>query len=739
VRIAFLNPWTGGAENQEFPKNRIALARIGHELIQCRNSAEVDACAPDFVLAAASTQPKLNDVPHYGIIHEPRDRFLSNRTFFHNLLSYDGYLALADTVEKFLRDVMFGTGRIRPVGYYFNTSQRFDIAADIRGRIDRRELLITYFGTNWDHRRALFFRMLSECDGVQICGPEHRWPQINKNAYGGSVPWDGASVQERYAANGIGLCILSDEHLRDDVISNRIFEIVAVGAIAFCCDIPWIRKHFGDSVYYFDQNLDESALISAILKLRDSIYADPESAIAKAARAREIFEAKFSSEMLFENVVRYHQQLTSSRAAALRTAEERYVPLVSVVVRCGSRPIDYLERAVASIAKQTYGRFEVIFVRHKELDLAPLTATRPPRIASFRVVECPGGNRSASLWAGLNAVSGEYFSILDDDDWWFSDHCERLFQPFPTHPLQKFMAYSGAITQHPEPISIHGGGTDRRELLHFGIRSLESWDSAGSAFTSNCFVASRDLLNPRLLMCPDLETAEDTYLVLSLMAQAEPHFSYAATSVFDRASAGQSSFGRHPQRFDDELTLQLRLLGPDRPRFLPVDAWKSLSQHWERRPFLESPRSTVDLRTLLSDWEQVAAGYDRDSSYVWGESSLADTQAGSVSIQTLPEPWAYAALLSLPKPSREASDYTLAIKLKVREGKVGVGVLNREENDFLFRQPLRAKPEPQTLLIPIRNLSEVGRLVIQNWETPGKSMADLISIRLLAAPSSSTP
>lgn len=661
------------------------------------------------------------------------DRYFTNRAYFHNLLSYDGYLALADSLAKLVRDVMFGIGRDRGVGFYFNTSERQDISADLRGIIDRRALRITYFGTNWDNRRPIFFRKLSEQEGVEICGPENGWKHINKSAYGGALAWDGASVPARYAVNGIGLCMLSDDHLRDDVISNRIFEITSVGAIALCCDIPWIREHFGDNVYYFDQTLSDQALVTAILKLRDSIYDDPESAIAKAGRAREIFEAKFTSEMLFENVVRYHEQLTSQRSSALRNAEERYSPLVSVIVRCGSRPLEYVERAMRSIERQTYGRFEVIAVRHKELDLRPLTEPRHSRIISFLAVDCMGGNRSESLWAGLNAVTGEYFCILDDDDWWFSDHFEHLFRPLPAGPLRKFMAYSGSIAVRPEPVPIVGGGRDDRELYRFGIESLESWNAASSAFASNCFVASSDLLNARVLTSPGMETGEDSYLVLSLMAQAEPRFSYAATSVFDRSAGIQSNFESHPQRFADELTLQLRLLGPGRPRFLEVDGWKCLSEHWERRELAEIPLTAADVETLLSDSEPASSGYDLNKSVAWGESRLLDPQAGSATIQTPPEPWAYAVQLTLQPASKNASDYTIIVELSVREGRLGVGVLNLDQSDFVFRRPLSAKPQPQTLLFPIRDISRVGGLVIQNWKTQGKSVAELISVRLVAS------
>ena len=110
--------------------------------------------------------------------------------------------------------------------------QRQQRSADLVSLLRDRKLLLTYFGTNWDHRRKNFFRMLSEIDNVQICGPTHSWPEIHRKSYGGSLEFDGDAVQARYATNGLGLCLVSELHCRDDVISNRIFEIASVGAIA---------------------------------------------------------------------------------------------------------------------------------------------------------------------------------------------------------------------------------------------------------------------------------------------------------------------------------------------------------------------------------------------------------------------------------------------------------------------------------------------------------------------------
>jgi hypothetical protein len=729
MKIAVLNPSRSAAENQSVASLRIAAARIGHEVVPCKNSAEAESCSPDFVLALAATQPKLSDVPHYGVIHESRDRFLGNRKEFNNLLSYDGYLTISGRMERFLRDLSYGVGRQRPIGYCYPTSQRQDGSADLRSLLDRRALQIAYFGTNRDERRQGLFRMLSEASGVRIYGPKHSWTHLSKIGYGGAVDSDGQAVQERYAASGIGLCMVSGSQLREDTVSNRVFEIVSMGTIALCCDIPWIQEQFGDSVYYFDQNLDDHALVQSILKLRDLIYADPAVAIEKAGRARKIFETRFTAEIMVQNAVEYHQTISSIRTHSVKSAEQVYSPVISVVLRCRSRPIEYVERAVRSISGQTYGQFEVILVRHKALDLAPVVDTGFPRIRSFKIVDCWGGGRAASLWAGLEAVEGEYFAVLDDDDWWFSGHFESLFQPLPRARVQGFFAYSGSIVARRDGGPMDGSGYGQRELFRFGIESTESWSVVTSAYASNCFVASRDLLTPNTLISPQMETGSDSYLILSLLAGADPRFSYSATSVFDRSSPNQLNSIGHPNRHEDELTLQLRLLGRYRPRFLPGDLWTILAEFGTRWQFA-SPAT----QAVTQYWENAGGGYDPARSGVGPGSRFVDPKIGSAFICPPLQPWAYGATLFLNRPTRTSAEYILLVELIVNNGVIGVGVLNLAENDHLFRKSLTAKSGAQTVRIPIRNFAEVGRLTVQNWEAPVESSVQLLSIRLLAEP-----
>src|SRR5262249_17940414 len=130
-RIGFLNPWREKAENQAFASLRIAARRIGHELIQVTNSDEIVQAGLDFVLATASTQPKTTAVPTFGVIHEPRQRYWESKSYFENLLTYDGYLTISDTLERFLKALCAGAGRSPHVGFYFNTPQRQVLTCNI--------------------------------------------------------------------------------------------------------------------------------------------------------------------------------------------------------------------------------------------------------------------------------------------------------------------------------------------------------------------------------------------------------------------------------------------------------------------------------------------------------------------------------------------------------------------------------------------------------------------------------
>jgi hypothetical protein len=209
-------------------------------------------------------------------------------------------------------------------------------------------------------------------------------------------------------------------------------------------------------------------------------------------------------------------------------------------------------------------------------------------------------------------------------------------------------------------------------------------------------------------------TCEDSYLILSLLQRADPRFSYAATAVQDVSAVARSNYDNDPRRFEDELTVQLRLHGGNLPRPGLAAFDDGLARFWETRPaavdaaFARIPAELLDLVADLRKDFRVA---------------------------TSAQPWAYAAQLASASSGRVGPGF-FRIECQVSSGPIGVGVLNPAGTDFLIRTPLRASSELQTVFLPVDDIGRMGRFVVQNWDMPGAHAVHLRSVSLwtVAAP-----
>ncbi|HET9030596.1 MAG TPA: glycosyltransferase [Candidatus Aquilonibacter sp.] len=99
-------------------------------------------------------------------------------------------------------------------------------------------------------------------------------------------------------------------------------------------------------------------------------------------------------------------------------------PRVSIIVRTFDRPA-LLERAIASIANQTYRNVEIVVVNNGGADVRELVT----RAANGRPVvyeQMPERKTiSAASNVGARVATGTYIGYLDDDDLLYGDHCAR--------------------------------------------------------------------------------------------------------------------------------------------------------------------------------------------------------------------------------------------------------------------------------------------------------------------------
>jgi hypothetical protein len=91
-------------------------------------------------------------------------------------------------------------------------------------------------------------------------------------------------IEEIHKA-GICLALSSQPHKDAALMSNRLFEGLAAGALIICDENPWARTHFGDTLLYVDLRDGAEVVAQQITAHIEWARQNPEAALALAARA----------------------------------------------------------------------------------------------------------------------------------------------------------------------------------------------------------------------------------------------------------------------------------------------------------------------------------------------------------------------------------------------------------------------------------------------------------------------
>ncbi|MFW6055639.1 MAG: glycosyltransferase, partial [Thermodesulfobacteriota bacterium] len=223
--------------------------------------------------------------------------------------------------------------------------------------------------------------------------------------------------------------------------------------------------------------------------------------------------------------------------------------LVSVIVRSMNRP--ELNEALASIAAQDYPDIEVILVDAKgRNELTDKTCDSKPLRVISRGMPL---NRPQAANAGLQAVQGEYFCFLDEDDLYAPGHIQQLIHVLRTSDVLAVYAGVYCIQEDKSATDIVLNEVfDRFRLM---------WNNC---IPNNALLFRRDLLDLGCYFDPSLDCYEDWDFLFQVLEHTDFLRTGGITAYY--RAGGSSQVGMQGEDRKLVAEMRARVLGKWRHR-----------------------------------------------------------------------------------------------------------------------------------------------------------------------------
>jgi phosphoglycerol transferase len=544
MRVAVQNAFPNRPQTAEAEWIRrffTACGRLGFEAVEVVTSDDIMRCRPDCVLVTHEVSSKLTQFPTLGLNWSPPVFFAGDPMRCRSVLSLDGHLCGSRQIAQWIDD--FATGRGKRAAIHDGLMLPSASDSGPAGVLPP-QLAIMYAGLHWDgSRHGAIFRGLDGRIPLQLYGPPDAWSDRGAS-YRGDLPFDGVSVMNAIRDAGIALCLHKAAHRAANCPTMRLFEAAAAGALIITDDFEFPREWFRDSVLYVDAELPAAMVVKQIVSHVEWANRNPEAANRLAQRSNELFRRSLTLESMLRSLREFVERVRDSRCmVAVHGSTEKPLPIVEYVVRIGSRPATTLARALDSLTAQTYQAIAVILVQfHPVAELDEVVDQYRSRFRWIRhVVVANNGNRATAWWVGLNAVTANFFGMLDDDDTLFPNHVATLMNLLQEDPSCGFV-YSGLIKVEDEsghyvmaPQFEGPGGKvieERREIFCFEEEDFTNLLPARNVISNNSWICRTSLLDREVLSDPKIEWAEDAYFMALMAGRTKFGFTAMATAAW---------------------------------------------------------------------------------------------------------------------------------------------------------------------------------------------------------------
>ena len=221
---------------------------------------------------------------------------------------------------------------------------------------------VFYIGINWEaldgakkHRHQDLLKKLDDKDVLSIYGPrkflgQNVWKGYE--SYVDEIPFDGMSVVNKISENGIALVLSSAHHISSEIMSSRLFEAIAAGALIICDENPFAFKHFGNSLLYINSTDSSAYNAKKILGYVSWAKKNNLKAVEMIKKTQLIFNKKFSHKVNLTNL--YENLLTKKSNLAKDISSPFAVAAYFLLVKYSKKN---LEKIISNIECQDYKNF----------------------------------------------------------------------------------------------------------------------------------------------------------------------------------------------------------------------------------------------------------------------------------------------------------------------------------------------------------------------------------------------
>ena len=339
------------------------LKRFGHEAISVSTSGQITEYNPDIVFSTHHLAPKLTEHFTIGTLWDPTLFYKNEADRLRSIRSWDLVVPINEAIRQFAVDLHFPvrhrTAISKHILYPSAPVPDFELSPPPK-------LSLVYVGVHWDgNRYEAFFRRLSDEVDLHVYGPSEAWKHLPAS-YRGPIPFDGNALFETLNRHGAVFALHKETHRRNDMPCMRPFEACAAKCFVITDAMTSLQNLFGDSFNYVDMEGGTERAVRQIKLALESANGERQYTATRDEAAHSIFRSTSRwMRCSRRSSTKLKQLLPAKSLSQFASANS---PTVSVIIRCGARPVEMISRAVNSVKQQVYPHISLIFSRFAAIE-----------------------------------------------------------------------------------------------------------------------------------------------------------------------------------------------------------------------------------------------------------------------------------------------------------------------------------------------------------------------------------